>query len=283
MESHAFTVNGRDRQRSAVASARPMARINRHRQISLVTLSGLDGAGKSSQGRLIQARLEDQGLRTTVAWLPIAFNPSVEAVRDSLKSASRRLRPARSSNGGAGADRAADADLARALVHRSAAARHAWVTVLAVANLVTNWRLAFTHSRTHDVLLLDRYSLDTAVRLAAWYGERGSVRFQTWLVRALSPRPVCSFLLDVPPETALARKRDKWNLEELTDQARMYRDRSDEFAVMRVDGERPPDQIADEIADEVLRRMGTDMARVKRRAALAGRARPFVEGLRRWQ
>ncbi|MBD0282190.1 MAG: hypothetical protein ICV69_08365 [Thermoleophilaceae bacterium] len=228
------------------------------RRVCVVTLSGLDGAGKSSQGRLVQARLEQHGLRTAVAWLPIAFNPWIEGIRDSLKNASRRLRPMRSSPGGStSADGEPEADLARALVHRSAVARHLWVTLLAVANVVTHWRLALTHSRTHDVLLLDRYSLDTAVRLAAWYGERGSVRWQTWLVRALSPRPLCSFMLDVAPETALARKRDKWDLDELADQARMYRERAGEFEVMRVDGEVPPDQIADRIAHEVLRNLGT--------------------------
>jgi len=243
-------------------------RINRFRQVSIVTLSGLDGAGKSSQGHLVQGRLEQQGLRAAIDWLPIAFNPSVEAVRESLKSASRRLRPVRSSHGGtASAAGGSEADLARALVHRSAVARHLWVTVLAGANLVTNWRLALRYSRTHDVLLLDRYTLDTAVRLAAWYGDRGSVRFQTWLVRALSPRPLCSILLDVAPETALGRKRDKWDLDELGEQARMYRDRADEFAVMRVDGELPPDQIADRIAHEVMTRLGVSTASAAPRPA----------------
>jgi thymidylate kinase len=260
-----------------------MARLGPLRRVRLVTLSGLDGAGKSSQGHLIQARLEQQGLRASVAWLPIAFNPSVEAFRDSLKSASRRLRPGRSSSGeAANADRAPDADLARALVHRSAVAMHVWVTILAVANLVTNWRLTLRHSRTHDVLLLDRYSLDTAVRLAAWYGERGSVRFQTWLVRALSPRPLCAFLLDVAPETALARKRDKWDLDELAQQAGMYRDRAGEFAVMRVDGELPADQIADRITREVLRHLGARTSPVTHRAAPARRKQPLQEAFRRW-
>src|SRR5215211_1333155 len=130
-------------------------RINRFRQVSIVTLSGLDGAGKRSQGHLVQGRLEQQGLRAAIDWLPIAYNPSVEAVRESLKSASRRLRPVRSSHGGtASAAGGSEADLARALVHRSAVARHLWVTVLAGANLVTNWRLALRYSRTHDVLLL---------------------------------------------------------------------------------------------------------------------------------
>ena len=80
------------------------------------------------------------------------------------------------------------------------------MTVLPVAKLVTNSGLALAHSRTRDVLLLGRYSLDTAVWLAAWYGDRGSVRFQTSLVSELSASTLLR-LPDVAPHRAGGQAR----------------------------------------------------------------------------
>jgi thymidylate kinase len=130
--------------------------------------------------------------------------------------------------------------------------------MVTMANLFSHWRSLLAHRRDADLLIFDRYALDTAVRLHTWYGDLGSVVFQTWLIRRLSPRPICSYFLDVPAERALARKIDKWELPTLRRQAELYRRECERFGARRLDGERSVHDLAAEISADVLRRITVD-------------------------
>ena len=140
--------------------------------------------------------------------------------------------------------------------HRSpamAAAATAWSTAGATANALAHLRAAAGPLATGKVVIFDRYVLDTVVHLRFTYG---GVRHpaQERLVRLLSPVPVASFFLDVPPEVALSRKHD-WDLPVLERQAELYRAEHAELGVRRLDGERPREELAAEIAREVWHRL----------------------------
>src|SRR5436190_11319852 len=92
---------------------------------AIVTFSGLDGAGKSSQTQLLREALEREGLGAAIEWVPVAINPSIGYI----KSVGKRLlgvitrgpsRPAE------GAGDPAELDPGKRLVRRSRLARLIW-------------------------------------------------------------------------------------------------------------------------------------------------------------
>jgi len=94
------------------------------------------------------------------------------------------------------------------------------------------------------VIVLDRYRLDTVVKLQYWYSDV-SGHWLARVVEALAPAPDVEFLLRVDPEVAYARKPEQWSVAQLTRQARLY----DGLAarpgrVVTLDAEDDPDSIA---------------------------------------
>ena len=73
------------------------------------------------------------------------------------------------------------------------------------------------------------------------------------LARRLSPRPLRGYFVDVPPETAYARKAEQYSLDDLTRQAELYREESARLGVHKIDGERPREDLCAKIAEDVWR------------------------------
>ena len=105
-------------------------------------------------------------------------------------------------------------------------------------------------------MICDRYTLDAAAHLRFRYGESHPFRFQIGLVERFSPRPLKAYFVDVSAETAHARKAEQYSLEDLTRQARLYRQEAVGLSVHRLDGERPREELCAEIAEDVWRALG---------------------------
>jgi thymidylate kinase len=228
--------------------------VRRLRRTAVVTLSGLDGAGKSSQAALVRKALEQHGIAVEVVWVPIAINPSLATIRAAAQPVLRLIarRGTASHNGGG---EAISLDPGKQLVRRSAVARHVWSSFVTLINVASHWRSLLRHYGRADVVIFDRYVLDTAVRLHTWYSGLGGVGLETWLCDRLSPRPLCSYFLDVPAQRALARKVDRWDLATLRRQAESYRRECERLGVDRLDGERSKEDLAAHIASDVLVRL----------------------------
>jgi hypothetical protein len=98
-------------------------------------------------------------------------------------------------------------------------------------------------SSSADVLVLDRYRLDSMVKLGFWYAEVST----GWLSRVvawLAPAPDVEILLRVDPAVAYARKAEQWSLDELSRQARLYDDAAALLSVVVVDANEEPEVIA---------------------------------------
>jgi thymidylate kinase len=239
----------------AVAHARP-----RRRRGALITFSGLDGSGKSTQAESLVQALERLGHPAAVEWMSLIANPALGPAARPVKRALAfvaRLRP--------GLDRSAErprdaaptsrADFGTLVRERSALVTFGWTTIAALAGGWHQRRATRAHLRAGRVVVGDRYTLDTQVHFRYRYGEGRRYRFQTALVRLLSPTPTRSYFLEVAPATALSRKRE-YEPEQVERRARLYREEFERFGARRLDGERPAEEICAEVARDVRELLG---------------------------
>ena len=231
----------------------------------LVAFSGLDGSGKSSQAEALQESCSRLGLEAVVVWTRLSYNPSLNflalpvkrfliGVKGLMHTSKRSDVMPTSGIDTAGPSRKYQLE-GKQLRASSASMTQAWATIVALANSVTQRRIVRHHLRRGRIVICDRYVLDSVVHLRYRYGEERTFRWQARLIKAASPRPVASYFLDVPAEVALSRKAEQYNLGQLTQQARLYREEHSHLGVKRVDGERAVQELCAEITPEVWQRL----------------------------
>ncbi|HXG41157.1 MAG TPA: nucleotidyltransferase family protein [Dehalococcoidia bacterium] len=155
----------------------------------LVSLSGLDGAGKSTVAKALHSALRISGVRARVVWTRCGCSPAYRA----LSGVARRLLD--DDGGGEGHPPSTVPPLpalwaaANALDVLVSLAWHAWLPRL-----------------LGKVVVCDRYTYDAAAEILSRLGGGGPLAtLALRLLLALAPRPDHAFLLDVPPEVASAR------------------------------------------------------------------------------
>lgn len=170
----------------------------------LVTFSGLDGAGKTTQIDLLRRALAEQ--RRTAEWLTMYDDVSVAA---RLRRTARRLIPA----GGPAPPRhgPSAAGGQRATLLRHDKNRSDRLT-LALRRLVYLFDLCYfllvcrrPAVRRSNLLVMDRYFFDSLANLvAAGAGARGYVG----CFLRMAPEPRLAILLDIDADEAYRRKRE---------------------------------------------------------------------------
>ena len=144
---------------------------------------------------------------------------------------------------------------AKAFREQSELVTQGWVTLVAIANALFYRRAVLRHGLMGGVLIFDRYVLDSIAQIRFFYGEDRSFRFQRALIQLLCPRPAAGYFLDAPPEVVTARKDVQYGLEELRQEAALYRAEAPAVGMMRLDGERPREDLCEEIATDVWRKL----------------------------
>jgi thymidylate kinase len=226
-------------ERLRTRGVRPPARP---RRALLVALSGIDGAGKSSQARWLAESLTALGADVDVVWNNLLGNRALDFVAATPK-ALLRLAGRRSERMARYEDAApAIAPAAPSVVHRG------WSTIVTLANAVEQQVMASRSFGRDRVIVFDRSPLDLAVRMHVLY--RANAEAQRRLIQLAAPRPDLAFLLDIPAEVSLGRKSDIWSRTQLVEQTELYSALAPRFGVRRIDGQRPPEEIAAEIASE---------------------------------
>jgi thymidylate kinase len=231
------------------AALRRLGTASRRRHgAAVISLSGLDGSGKSSQAEALCRTLEQLGLAATVEWTRLAYESRALLVAAYPVKLVLGLLARGAAAPAAGGQRAAsEGDPLR---QRSRTVAYAWSTIVAMSNGAAHRQATGRHLRSGCTVVCDRYTLDSAVFLHHRYGAAGNLGLQLWLVRLLSPRPRLAYFLDVAPETARARKPEQFDVEELRAQAGLYRALHRSLGVRRLDGEAAPEEVCAQIARE---------------------------------
>lgn len=234
------------RSNAAPLAPRVAARARRVREAGVVTLSGIDGSGKSTQAERLRGTLAATGIDAVVEWNRLSHDRWLDALARPAKKLLGRGKPsgAPSSGGSGGPVDPAGGPL-----------RSLWVVVVALANALAHVRSVRRHTLAGRVVICDRYVLDSVVHLRAHYPPGAGQRLAVALVRRLSPRPRAAFLLDVPAALAAERKPRPGREERLAREAAAYRAECDRLGVVRLDGTLPPDELAAAIARETWRRI----------------------------
>jgi thymidylate kinase len=241
----------------------------RSRRPALISFSGLDGAGKSFQAKALEESLTQLGVETCVVWPPaqnalFQLPPLIKRVLlrglERVGSAGHEVTrndaemPRRSEPADPSAILASgvvdgpdphfpDLPGQRPLVV------HLLATIVALVQVLSLRVRSGTGPRPR-VVIFDRYTLDAIVYVRHRWGQGHPLRFQCWLIRALARRPGRAYLLQVAPAVAYARKQD-FPLENLRGRANIYREHWQALGVTRLDGERPPAELCEEIARDV--------------------------------
>ncbi|HEY1457648.1 MAG TPA: hypothetical protein VGF15_03935 [Solirubrobacteraceae bacterium] len=225
------------------------ARGKRYRRGAVIALSGLDGSGKSTQAEALEQALTALGYPVVRIWTSLSAHPSLARVaaparavfdRRSRQSTGEQERPA----AGEDHDRLTRLRESRPLLHL------AWVSFVATMNAWWQARAVRPHLLRGRVVICDRYTLDSLVHLRYRYGSRSRYRLQLALIRLLSPRPLRAYLLDVSPQTAYTRNQE-YTPEQVELRARLYREEYPALGVERLDGERPREQLREQLALDV--------------------------------
>jgi thymidylate kinase len=234
-------------------------RVAARRDGVVIALSGLDGAGKSSQATALRETFARLGHDVEITWTRATWDDWVWKLGFAVKKILRmplhlltRLGRARAvpNAGDTSAEGERAADPIKRLRERSRLATGAWVMVHALANAWSQRRLTRPHLRRGRIVICDRYTLDSIVALRLRYGAQRRFRLQRTLIAALSPRPARAYFLDVEPETAFARKGDG-SVEWLAAHRPLYLEEHEALGVRRLDGERPREELCAEIARDV--------------------------------
>jgi dTMP kinase len=212
----------------------------------LVVFSGIDGAGKSTQIRMLEQRISVGGRRTLVLWTRIGYTPGMNLAR----SLARKLLGARIVPPPGNSD-------ARERVFKRRWVRRWWLR-LAMLDLIVRWGFWLRLCRWCGYLVIcDRYLYDSELDLRLHFpGESAS---QWWLWRLVvwsCPRPDAAFLLSIPWDEysqRSIRKREPFPLSsaEFERRLRQYGRMASDEHWMVLDGRRPQAELACMIASRV--------------------------------
>ncbi|TMB48720.1 MAG: hypothetical protein E6J50_09555 [Chloroflexi bacterium] len=211
----------------------------RHPPVSLLTFSGIDAAGKSTQIGLLCDRLRQLGHPTAVHWIRGGYTPRL----NSLKALARRVgAPA------PGRTAAREAAFQRPWIRRG------WLTLALLDLLIEIGVRVRVKCWLGWVVVCDRYLSDTLIDFRLNFPAEGIDRWWLWhLLARVAPRPDVSVLLLVPVAESVRRsdvKREPYreSVEILARRLALYWDLANDSGCCVLDGTRPVEELASAIA-----------------------------------
>ena len=162
----------------------------------LVSFSGIDSAGKTTQLELLDAYCREKGLRVRKIWSKARGTPGVLLLKELLRR-----------------DKALDGEGKKAYRRAVFASprKQRLLFTASMLDLLWYWGVYYRLLRLrYRYVLCDRYLWDTLVELNSDFRALNPERRFLWkCVRAVAPKPKHAFLLLIPPEVSLRRDRAK--------------------------------------------------------------------------
>jgi thymidylate kinase len=217
---------------------------------AVIALSGLDGAGKSTQARALQRRLAEAGITAEVLWPParnrlFGMNPKVKSTLRALLE--------RVSTGTGEAEPRSPAEARAAepvlepLPRQSAPVAHGLALIVALAQAMALRSAVRGAPAGAEVVICDRYALDSIVYLRSRWGTGRPLALQSKLIHRLAPGARRTFLLELAPELAYARKQD-YPLDVLRERFTLYRELAPRLGAEVLDASSPARALTEQIA-----------------------------------
>ncbi|MGI8462493.1 MAG: dTMP kinase [Solirubrobacterales bacterium] len=219
---------------------------------TLITVSGLDGSGKSSLAVALRDLARDLDVEATVVWSSLSQHPRwLHALADLVRGI--LLRSRRGAQPGDG-DRSPNTQKHQAaeLRRRSHALTLVWSTIVTARLALALARVTWPRLLRGETVICDRYTLDSIVQLRYQYGSDHDYRLQRALLRLLTPDPELAYFLDLPPEVASGRKND-FSVAENRIRAELYRAGYEELGLERLDSELSPGELLKRVAPALFR------------------------------
>lgn len=217
----------------------------------IVSLSGVDCSGKSTQLALLERHLRGCGRDVQTIWYRPGYSPWLDGARALV----RRVRPG-SLPQVAASDSPPDA---RREAFAKPSVRRAWLAMASVDTLVQYAVSLRLQAARHDVILCDRYVDDGALDLRLRFPDlRGASDAAFRLIGRVAPRPAPALLLMVPH--AVMVERMKLKQEPFPDPPRVRDARYAAYEALAasgryvtIDGSQPPEQVHAEILASIAR------------------------------
>jgi dTMP kinase len=164
----------------------------------LVTFSGIDCSGKSTQIARLIHNLKQVGRRSICIWSRGGYTPGFMFVKHMARRMLGRRLP------GPGQSQARDRALSNSRISRL------WLS-LAMLDLILLYGVVLRwHQLLGRVVICDRYLDDTDLDFSLNFRDSDFHRMILWrLLRAVAPRPDVSFLILVPIDVTMARSKEK--------------------------------------------------------------------------
>jgi len=217
---------------------------------SLITFSGIDCSGKSTQIELLASALRERGHTVATIW----FRPGYSSILDGARWLVRRIRPGLLPTSSQSAE--------REKVFANGAVRDAWI-IMAMGDTLAQYalrvRALLLAGRT---VLCDRYLEDARLDLQLRFSDRReAVDRSIAALQRICPRPTASFLLTLSREEIMRRmavKAEPFPDAEAIREQRLgaYRALAGQSGFDVVDADRPVDAIHRDI---LARTVGSSM------------------------
>ena len=218
----------------------------------LVSVSGVDGSGKSTQARSIQHAFDQCAIKTRYVW----SRGGASALAGGLIRMGKRLIGARRESPATTASGEAGKETAREELFRQPAARRLWPWLILADLTWTYLRKVHLPLWRGRVVVCDRYVPDALAEMGGRLDRpRIGETLAGRLLRGLNPRPRRAYYLELDANAARRRQSSEvqqGTLELAERQVAVYNRLLERNDLHAVDGNSAPEQISDRLVYETL-------------------------------